>query len=202
MPSEDTTDNNMKENLTKWALHRLCVGFAALFISVSGLHAQNFSLSTNMLDYADFATLNLEASYGVARHWTINAQVKYNPFSFGRDEDEIRRRQRSASAGARYWPWHVFSGWWLSADLKYQEYNVGGLVSVETSEGDRFGVSIGGGYTYMISPHLNLDFGVGVWSGYDSYKVYSCQTCGRIIDRGNKFFVLQSEIILALSYIF
>ena len=81
-------------------------------------------------------------------------------------------------------------------------YNSGGLSSPETSEGDRFGAGLGGGYTYMLGPHLNLDFGIGFWSGYESYTTYDCQTCGRKIASGQKFFFLPSELVLALTYIF
>ena len=87
--------------------------------------ARNFALSTNVLGYADLGTLNLEASYGVARHWSVNAGLRYNPFSYGSGENSVCRKQRSVSAGARYWPWHVYSGWWVSSEMRYQEYSHG-----------------------------------------------------------------------------
>ena len=84
---------------------------------------QEFALSTNLADYAELGTLNFSASYGVSRHWSLNADLKYNPFTYKKEESLLQHRQRSISAGARYWPWHIFSGWWLSAAVKYQEYN-------------------------------------------------------------------------------
>lgn len=168
----------------------------------SGLAAQGFSVSTNMLGYADLGTLNIEASYGVDRHWSVAAGLKYNPFTYDPDGDSVRRRQRSVSAGTRYWPWHIFSGWWLSAGLRYQEYNSGGASSPVTTEGDRFGASFGGGYSYMITPRINLDFGLALWSGYDLYTAYSCPDCGRKIDEGGKFFILPADLMLALTFIF
>ena len=180
--------------------------FAALLLSVlpQCAVAQEFSVSTNFADYATLGTLNLEASYGVARHWSIVTGVKYNPFSFTPGEDNtVRMRQRSVSTGARYWPWHIFSGWWMSGLVRYQEYNESGLREQPTSsEGDRFGTGVGIGYTYMLTPKLNIDIGAGVWAGMDIYKTYSCATCGRKIDEGRKIFILPSEIMLALSYIF
>lgn len=168
--------------------------------------AQEFAVPTNLADYADLGTLNLEASYGIARHWSLVAGAKYNPFTYNPDSDRtVQKRQRSVSAGARYWPWHIFSGWWLSGAVRYQEYNEGGLSPAAarmTSEGDRFGGSLAVGYTYMLSPKFNIDIGAGVWSGYDIYKTYSCPTCGRKIDEGRRFFILPSDIMLALSYIF
>lgn len=172
----------------------LCLWNAAL--------AQKFAVSTNFLDYANFATMNLEASYGIDRHWSLDAGVKLNPFTFNPGESSAQNRQRSFSTGARYWPWHIYSGWWLSGAVRYQEYNNGGFRTRRTSEGDRFGGGVGGGYTYMISPHFNLDLGAGAWAGYDVYKVYACQNCGKIISEGQKFFILPSDIMLSLTYIF
>lgn len=176
----------------------------ALLALLPFLHAeaQELALSTNVMDYVNFGTLNLEASYGFARHWSVDAGVKYNPFSFGEGESAVQNRQRSVSAGARYWPWHIYSGWWIAGSVRYQEYNSGGMTGPETSEGDRLGSGLQGGYAYMVSPHFNLNFGAGAWVGRDVYKVYACPRCGRVLDHGSKFFFLPSDIIVSLSFIF
>lgn len=168
----------------------------------TGARAQELAVSTNVMDYANYGTLNLSASYGVARHWTVDAGVKYNPFAFGEGESTQLNNQRSVSAGARFWPWHVFSGWWMSGGVRMQEYRRGGISSPETSEGDRYGGSLGGEYTHMIGNHLNLDFGLGLWAGYDVYKTYACQSCGVTTDSGDKYFLLPADITVALTYVF
>ena len=168
------------------------------------LHGQNVSVSTNLVDYADFGTLNLDASCAVAQHWSINAGMKYNPFSFpgGADGGNMQSRQQTYSIGTRYWPWHIFSGWWACVKAQYQEYNRGGISSPETCEGDRFGAGLSGGYTYMLGRHFNIEAGAGVWGGADKYTVYSCPTCGRTLDKGNKTFVMLNEVLLSLTYVF
>lgn len=183
-------------------MRRMILVLLALCAGAKPGSAQDFAISTNVLDYANLGTINLQASYAVSRHWSVNAGMKYNPFSYGSGEEEARSRQLSYSAGARFWPWHSYSGWWLSGALRYQEYNHGGFVSRETSEGDRFGGILGGGYTYMLNKHMNIDVGVGVWLGYDRFTTYACQTCGRIIADGGKYFVKPGDIMLALTYIF
>lgn len=175
---------------------------AILSVCAPVLYGQEFAVSTNFADYADFGTLNIEASYGLAQHWSLNAGMKYNPFTYNPDGEQLQKRQRSLSAGARYWPWHIYSGWWLSGAVRVQEYNIGGITSPETTEGNRFGGGLGLGYTCMLSPKFNLDIGAGFWSGYDVYTTYSCPTCGRKIAEGRKFFFLPADILLALSYIF
>ena len=167
--------------------------------------AQEMSVSTNVLGYAELGTMSLETSWGFARHWTANAGLRYNPFTFpGREgiADSMQFRQRAAALGARYWPWHIYSGWWLAGKAQWQEYNRGGLTEAVTYEGDRVGGGISGGYTYMLSPHFNFEVGAGLWAGYEFYTQYACPTCGRIVDSGEKAFVLPNEVILGLVYVF
>ena len=174
-----------------------------LFFAVSlSLRGQELSVAANLLDCANFGTLNISASWGFSRHFSADATVKYNPFEFGQEGEGLRNKQRSVSAGARWWPWHIFSGWWVSGALRYQEYNTGGGEALVTSEGDRYGAGVGLGYTYMLAPWLNLDVGLGVWAGCDTYVSYACPTCGRTVAAGSKYFIKPSDFILSIAYIF
>ena len=178
----------------------LCV---ALLSSVSVM-AQKLSVSTNLLDYACLGTLNADMSYAFSRHWSLTAAARFNPFTF-RKEDPQRQfqlRQQSYAAGVRLWPWHIWSGWWFASKLRWQEYNWGGIISGKTSEGDRLGAGLYAGYTHMLAPHLNIEFGLGVWSGADFYRTYSCQTCGLTLSQGMRFFVLPDDIMISLAYVF
>lgn len=164
--------------------------------------AQNYSVSTNVLDYVNLGTFNMEASCGLARQWSVTAGVKYNPFTFGEGNSGFTDRQRSVDVGARFWPWYIYSGWWLSGKLKWQEYNRGGFSSPGAVEGDRYGGSLGAGYSFMLHKHLNLDIGLGLWGGYDKYVAYECIKCGNVTGSGEKIFVLPNDILLTISYIF
>lgn len=182
-------------------MKRLLIIFL-LFSFVLPSQSQELALSTNFVDYANFGTLNLEASYGVSKNWSISAGTKYNPFNYRVKGEVVQNRQRSFSAGVRYWPWHIYSGWWFSAQVRYQEYNNGGIKSPQTTEGDRFGAVLGTGYSYMLAPYLNLELGLAFWSGYDIYTGYACQSCGKKIQEGEKYFILPSDILLGLTFIF
>lgn len=166
--------------------------------------AQKVAVSTNLAGLANWGTLNCEGSWAVARHWSLTAGLRYNPFTFqgGADDGTRQLRQRTFALGTRYWPWHIYSGWWLSAKAQYQEYNIGGFSSPETREGDRFGAALGGGYTYMLSRHFNLEAGAGAWAGMDRYTLYACPTCGRTLDKGNRKFLMLNEVLLGLTYVF
>lgn len=178
---------------------------ALLWLSVAlGAECQELSVSTNVAGYLNLGTMNFEVSGALARHWSLFAGVKYNPFSYETNggESVMQNRQRACDAGARYWPWHVYSGWWMSAKLRAQEFNSGGIFSEETREGERYGGGLAGGYTYMLAPHFNIDFGLGVWAGYESYTVYACPRCGKMLGAGQKTFILPSDLLLSLSYVF
>lgn len=175
---------------------------AVLTVMQLPLFGQNMSVSTNLADYAMLGTFNAGASVSVARHWSLDAAVKYNPFKYGEDNNIKQYRQRMVNVGARWWPWYVFSGWWIAGKAQYQEFTKGGFVSEETSEGDRYGGNFSAGYSYMIGKHLNMDFGLGMWGGYEKYVTYACPRCGAIVDEGEKYFILPSDIIVSLTYIF
>lgn len=179
--------------------------FSVLLLAMAALgsaRAQHWALATNVADYAQFGTLNLEGSLAAGQHWSVTAVAKYNPFLFEKNGEPLSMRQQLYGAGVRFWPWHVYSGWWAGARLQYQEYNRGGWNSPATDEGDRYGVGLSGGYSYMLGRHWNLDLGVGFWSGYDRFVTYSCPVCGVTEQRGERLFILPNDILLSLVYVF
>ena len=169
-----------------------------------GLRANRFGVSTNLLDYARLGTLNVDASYAASRHWSVVAGVRYNPFTFneGDPQKQFQYRQQSYFFGARWWLWHTWSGWWLSGKARYQEYNVGGLAGPETEEGDRIGAGLYVGYTHMLTPHLNMEFGLGFWGGKTWFTSYSCPVCGDMTDSGQKYFVHPDDLMISIVYVF
>lgn len=167
-------------------------------------HAQRMSVSTNVLDYACLGTLNADVSYSLSRRWSVVAGARYNPFTFrkGDPDKQFQMRQQSYSLGARLWPWHTWSGWWFAGKIRYQEYNFGGIRSPETREGDRFGAGLYAGYTYMLAPRFNIEFGLGVWSGLDMFRCYSCPVCGVTLESGRTRFILPDDVMISLAYVF
>ena len=182
----------------------LWILMTCLCLRAVSANAQNLSISTNLIDYASLCTLNLESSYAVSQHWSISASARYNPFTFnkGDADNQFQYRQQSYALGARFWPWHSFSGWWISGKVRYQEYNWGGILSRETEEGDKVGLGLSGGYTYMISRHFNVEFGLGAWAGRAWYKKYSCPVCGLTVDNGRKWFLFPDDFMISFAYVF
>ena len=183
--------------------HKIIITLLLAVLPVLG-RAQNWSVSTNVLDYVSLGTMNAEVSAGVGRRVTIEVSARVNPWTFhkGDPAKQMQNRHQTYSLGMRFWPWHIYSGWWISADVQYQEYNRGGIISQKTEEGDAYGISPGAGYSLMLHEHLNLDFGLSFWAGQKTYITYACPSCGRITDKGSKWFVLPNELRVAIQYIF
>ena len=173
-------------------------------LSCRDLKAQTFSLSTDLLGYAQLGTMNMDASLAISRHVSLIAGARYNPFTFRKGDamKQFQSRQQSYSVGMRVWPWHIWSGWWFAGKLRYQEYNEGGIISRKTEEGDRYGAGLYAGYTHMLTPHLNIEFGFGLWAGMSFFKQYSCPVCGVTEASGNRFFTRPDDFMISLAYVF
>lgn len=183
---------------------RLVTALAA-FLMVAGIpaRAQRFSLGTNAVDLATLGTLNLEASVSGARMLSFHAGAEFNPWAYGEPEDGSRMqiKQLSCWAGLRWWPWHVYSGWWAGTDARWSVYSQGGITSPETEEGNAWGAGVYGGYGVMLSDRWNLDLGAGLWGGWKQYRRYACPVCGRTLDQGSGPF-LMPDARIAIQYVF
>lgn len=160
--------------------------------------SQTVSMSTNFLDWAELGTVNAGASYAVSRHWSVNASGMYNPFRLF----DVQLKKRSASLGARYWPWHVYSGWWTALGGRWSEFSENWFDEEQTREGTRLGGGLSFGYSYMVTPHFNIDLGVGLWTGQEKYRKYECPVCGRILESGEKIFVRPDNFLVSFAYVF
>lgn len=169
-----------------------------------------WGLSTNLTDWALFGTLNMEAQFSVAQHFTIDALAKYNNWTFGNDSEETRSRyaQRTFAVGVRYWPWYVYSGWWFGARGQYRQYSHGNVFGIDhKEEGDAYGLGLSAGYSIQVASWFNIDLGIGAWGGIKDYsrweqKGVGCPTCGRLTESGRKFFILPDDVQVSLMFIF
>ncbi|MBR3450449.1 MAG: DUF3575 domain-containing protein [Bacteroidales bacterium] len=192
----------------------LSIALLLLLCLTHSLFAQELSLSTNLLDWANLGTANLQAGYSFGRHASLHAGVRYNNWNYGSAERRtaFQNRARTLSAGARYWPWSVYSSWWFGMKAQVEEYNRGGLLRrAQTEEGVAAGLGLALGYSRMLSEQWNLDLGVGFWGGKTWFTQYRCPRCGRIrldedgdpVRDATKWFLLPSnDLQISLTYIF
>lgn len=184
--------------------------FILLLLLPFNTRSQEVSISTNLIGYINFGTINGEFGLSLAPKWSVYFQGRYNPFTFKNRKRtmpngypfQMQNRHVSAAAGVKYWFWHVNSGWFLSSRLSYTKYNVGGIRKNDTYQGQAGGITFGAGYSLMLSEHLNLEFGLGMMCGFTSYIKYACPRCGEITGRDKKIFIAPGNVLLQLSYVF
>ena len=176
---------------------------ALLLVGALPLAAQRFSVGSDAVRALMLGTLSADASVAVARQYSLHAGAALNPWTFrsGNPDKQVQLRQFSLTGGVRWWPWHVYSGWWAGVDAGYMLYNAGGIFKRETEEGDAFGARVWGGYSVMLSERWNLDLGLGAWGGWKKYTRYDCPLCGVMQEQGSGvFFVPDARIAVQLVF--
>lgn len=194
----DQNTNDMDTKVKKWVLSGAFLLFSLM------MEGQKFYVGTNSLGYANFLTINAEFGMAVAKNWTIMLNGKYNPFTYnaGEASGQLQNKQMTVSAGARYWPFYVYSGFFYGAKMQFSSYNQGGIISKETTEGNAAGLGLLFGYSLLITRWLNLEFGAGFWGGGKKYTTYACPRCGRIIGSGSKFFIAPNDAMVNIVFTF
>lgn len=201
----------------KYLIAVLAVFAAANLVSPQDASAQRWAVGTNAAELAWFGTLNIQGSAAIARHFTFDAKMRYNPWSWREAQGvdrQINQKQQAYKAGVRWWPWNIYSGWWFGLAGQWQEFNYGGLwgrnpeIRKITREGTAYGGVLSGGFTLMLDRHLNVEFGFAGWAGMEQFVTYSCPKCGRIekLPDGStiqkKPFILPDEFMINLVWIF
>lgn len=180
----------------------LSVTVTVLLLCSQLLRAQKWSIGTNLLDYANFLTINAEAGVSLHQHWSLTAEGRYNPFYFQGRSSKIQNKKLAISAGARYWPFFVYSGFYYGARLQWCRYSSGGIFSQKAREGDAFGMGLNFGYSLMLTKHLNIEFGIGLWFGGTTFREYRSLPCGKLTDWGTKAFIAPDDIQINILYYF
>ena len=163
------------------------------------------ALSTDLVDWANFGAVNLEAGVSLHQHFSVHAGAKYNPWNFKTHNLGLAlyNKQTTAYAGFRYWPWYVFSGWWIGAQAQYTDYKETGIWRHALDTGKAIGGGLSFGYTLMLHERLNLEFGAGMWAGrrYE-HVLYCCPDCMQVRESDPGNFVALNDISISLMYVF
>jgi len=176
-----------------------------LVISSFCAKAQNVSVSTNLVDWANFATTNLEVGVSVSQHISFVAGGKYNPWDFSNADEQMYSKSMAGYLGMRYWAWYVNSGLWFQLKGQYADYSITGTWRPALDEGRAAGGGFACGYTFMLSDHFNIELASGIWGGYLlEHNVYECTDCLRLRenDSGPRPFFDLDNLAVSLVYIF
>lgn len=188
-----------RKNFAMKKINILVAALAALLLSGNAA-AQNMYVATNLLDYLNLGTINVEFGLNPLPKWSFYARGRYNPFTFN-IYGQKQNRVAGVALGARYWFWYTNSGWFLNSHLGGSLYNTGGIKDEYAYEGAAGSLTFGGGYSLMLNERWNLDFALGLQGGGASYTRYSCPKCGKVEEKGKKIFVAPSNMLVQLSLI-
>lgn len=178
---------------------------SAIFLCIPRVsHAQRWSISTNAMSWANLGTINVESGISVSKHFTVFAGAKYNPWKIRtKSQYVLINQQATGYVGAKYWPWHVYSGWWIGAKAQFENFTQAGLFSEEMLTGNALGAGLSFGYSIMIAPKVNVDFGLGGWGGRAlNYSKYTNHYDNELITSGARNFLFLENVIVAFTYIF
>ena len=175
-----------------------------LLLSASRVYSQKMAVATNGADYLNLFTINGGFSFALSRSVTMEWSMRYNPFVYNLSgsRKEIQNKRLALYTGVRYWPWHVYSGWFIMGNLNFTRFNMGGIFSMKSYEGDAYALTFGGGYALMLSSKFNLDFAFSFMTGYSRYKRYGCTSCGPVEAKKKQLFITPDNIYIQLSYLF
>ena len=182
----------------------ILLSFLLSFTAGFRAYAQSTSVSTDLVKTAWLGTLNMDAGSSVTRHITIHAGLTYNPWEFRNSAGaQMYDRQKGIYAGARYWPWYVFSGWWFEGRLQYKDFSRTGIWRPALETAKSLGAGLAFGYNLMLHDNLNIELGAGIWGGRDfEHILYECPECMRIREQGPRNFIRPDYISVSLMYVF
>lgn len=161
-------------------------------------HNNQYSVGTNLLNWAYFGTANLEFNASLNNHFSVFAGGKYNGFKFEtKSYKEVFANQITGYAGIKWWPWLVNTGWWVGVKGQYSDFSNAGITTSYLKEGVAVGGGLLGGYSFMLGTHFNLDLGLGIWGGtYLDYVDYEKP------DAKENMFVKLDNIQVSFTYFF
>ena len=183
--------------------HKTLILMVFLLVAPFAAKAQKVSVGTDFMQWANFGTANLELDISVQQHVSLSVGGRYNPWEFGKEDASVHYQQLGGYVGCRYWPWYVYSGWWLGAKVQYMDFSKTGIWRPALEEGQRLGTGLSFGYTVMLNENLNLEFGAGAWCGYMfEYALYECPVCMEVRRSGPRHFADIDNVSVSLFYVF
>ena len=165
-----------------------------------GMSAQKLAVKTSGTLWATFATPNIEVSYVVNDHWSAHVPVAYNPWIFG---ENSRFQQLTFMPGARYWFKLAHVRWFASAYAIGSRFHVGGWFDKPYRyDGKVFGLGVGGGYSWILSKSFNLEFELGVGTGYAKYDKCDWMKNSKRYSTEKGIRVFPAKVDVSLVYFF
>lgn len=188
------------------AISRKLLGILLLALVSMAASAQHTAVKTNALYWAT-ATPNIALETRMARKWTAELSVGYNPFTFS---DNKKLKHIAIQPEARYWLCSPYEGHFFGMHLIYSHYNAGGIdvpfglfsnLKRYRFQGDLGAAGIGYGYSWMLpGNHWSIEAEIGLGVGITKYGKYECATCGSKVADEKKTFFMPTKAALSVVY--
>lgn len=188
------------------AISRKLLGILLLALVSMAASAQHTAVKTNVLYWAT-ATPNIALETRMARKWTAELSVGYNPFTFS---DNKKLKHIAIQPEARYWLCSPYEGHFFGMHLIYSHYNAGGIdvpfglfsnLKRYRFQGDLGAAGIGYGYSWMLpGNHWSIEAEIGVGVGVTRYDKYECATCGSKVGSDTKTMLMPTKAAVSLIY--
>lgn len=166
-------------------------------------------IKSNLL-YWGATTPNLGFEFGLGPKTTLNITGGYNPWRFGKKENNKKLKHWLASAEVRMWTSEKFEGHFFGVHGFYGRYNSGGVklpmglisgLKDNRYQGYGIGAGFSYGYQWYLGPHWNLEANIGVGYAYLNYKRSECYKCGGFIEKTHKNYIGPTKLGLSFIYL-
>lgn len=165
-----------------------------------------FGVGTNLL--FDVVTgVNVSLDVPVGKHWDITADYIF-PWWKDRNKSFVFQLAH-IDLGARYYfkPWekrdeNVMRGWFASASVGAGYYDFA-LWNPTGVQGEEIKLSVGGGYTWALSPWWRLTAELGVGPVFSQYRIYNAEAPDRLVVQGqySNVFLRPTAAKISLTYL-
>ena len=158
-------------------------------------YAQNFSIGSS-LTAAAFGSVNLEVSGAISGKVSLHLPLLWAPFTF---KENQKVKLFAIQPGARWWFWHVYSGFFAGTYATYARYNAG--IYNYRHDGYAAGISLSTGYTRMLTRRWNIEIELGGGLFYTDYDLFLNEQCGEYLDSASGVRLVPSKVNISIVYI-
>ncbi len=165
-----------------------------------------FGVGTNLL-FDAVSGVNVSLDIPVGKHWDITADYI---FPWWKERSKSFAFQLAhIDLGARYYfkPWelrdqNVMRGWFASASVGAGYYDFA-LWNPTGVQGEEIKLSLGGGYTWALSPWWRLTAELGVGPVFSQYRIYNAEAPDRLVvqEDTRNVFLRPTQAKLSLTYL-
>lgn len=169
-------------------------------------YAQNIAIKSNLL-YDATTTMNLGLEIGLARKWTLEVPVNYNPWKL---TDKMRLKHWGVQPEVRYWFCEKFRRTFVGVHGHFADFNVGGwpdwsFISQNMQDnryqGHLYGGGVSIGHSWILKKRWSLEASIGVGYAHIVYDKYPCQECGTKVKSDTKNYFGPTKASISLIYV-